>query len=312
MARNKYPEITVEKILRAAQKLFLEKGYDNTTIQDIVDEMNGLTKGAVYHHFKSKEDIMDALGDKMFFDHNPFEEIRNRKDLNGLQKMRTAMLLNLSDRERVEITRQAIPIMKNPRILAGTIETNRRVLSPIFQELIEEGNRDGSITTQYAKELAELLPLLDIWIMPSIYPANGGEIKRKLELVSEMYHAAGLPLFDEEDFFEQYLMDDFCNKVIRLLLIEQFHNEEAQKIYDHWIFAKPLAFQSRVFSALMEMKIIKHTDSRYVAEKYYAPIFLFAQRWLFCGPLTDEHKQSFRANAYRHVQRFFDEIAEEN
>ena len=134
----------------------------------------------------------------MFFDHNPFEEIRNRKDLNGLQKMRTAMLLNLSDRERVEITRQAIPIMKNPRILAGTIETNRRVLSPIFQELIEEGNRDGSITTQYAKELAELLPLLDIWIMPSIYPANGGEIKRKLELVSEMYHAAGLPLFDEE------------------------------------------------------------------------------------------------------------------
>ena len=47
MARNKYPEITVEKILRAAQKLFLEKGYDNTTIQDIVDEMNGLTKGAV-------------------------------------------------------------------------------------------------------------------------------------------------------------------------------------------------------------------------------------------------------------------------
>lgn len=113
-------------------------------------------------------------------------------------------------------------------------------------------------------------------------------------------------------FFEQYLMDDFCNKVIRLLLIEQFHNEEVRKIYDHWIFAKPLAFQSGVFSALMEMKIIKHTDSRYVAEKYYAPIFLFAQRWLFCGPLTDEHKQSFRANVYRHVQRFFDEIAEEN
>ncbi|MCI9676157.1 MAG: TetR/AcrR family transcriptional regulator, partial [Lachnospiraceae bacterium] len=95
-------------------------------------------------------------------------------------------------------------------------------------------------------------------------------------------------------FFEQYLMDDFCNKVIRLLLIEQFHNEEVQKIYDHWIFAKPLAFQNKVFSALMEMKIIKHTDSYYVAEKYYAPIFLFAQRWLFCGPLTDEHKQSFR------------------
>ena len=50
MARNKYPEVTVERILDAAQRLFLEKGYDNTTIQDIVDELGGLTKGAVYHH----------------------------------------------------------------------------------------------------------------------------------------------------------------------------------------------------------------------------------------------------------------------
>ncbi len=59
MARNKYPEITVEKILDVAQRLFLEKGYDNTTIQDIVNELGGLTKGAIYHHFKSKEEIID-------------------------------------------------------------------------------------------------------------------------------------------------------------------------------------------------------------------------------------------------------------
>ena len=55
------PEVTVEKILDAAQRLFLEKGYENTTIQDIVGELGGLTKGAVYHHFKSKEEIMDAV-----------------------------------------------------------------------------------------------------------------------------------------------------------------------------------------------------------------------------------------------------------
>lgn len=54
MARNKYPEITVEKILEAAKKLFLEKGYENTTIQDIVNELGGLTKGAIYHHFRTK------------------------------------------------------------------------------------------------------------------------------------------------------------------------------------------------------------------------------------------------------------------
>lgn len=86
MARNKYPEITVEKILEVSQRLFMEKGYDNTTIQDIVNELGGLTKGAIYHHFKSKEEIMDALGEKMFFDNNPFTLVKERKDLNGLQK----------------------------------------------------------------------------------------------------------------------------------------------------------------------------------------------------------------------------------
>ena len=37
MARNKYPEKTVTLILDTAQKLFLEKGYEHTTIQDIID-----------------------------------------------------------------------------------------------------------------------------------------------------------------------------------------------------------------------------------------------------------------------------------
>lgn len=57
MARNKYPEITVEKILDVSQRLFLEKGYDKTTIQDIVDELGGLSKGAIYHHLSPKKKL---------------------------------------------------------------------------------------------------------------------------------------------------------------------------------------------------------------------------------------------------------------
>lgn len=53
MPRNKYPEQTVEKILDAAAALFAEKGYQSTTLQDIIDA-TGLSKGAVYHHFRSR------------------------------------------------------------------------------------------------------------------------------------------------------------------------------------------------------------------------------------------------------------------
>ena len=64
MSRNKYPEETVERILDTAQRLFLEKGYEQTTIQDIIDNLGGLTRGAIYHHFKSKEEIIDAVSDR--------------------------------------------------------------------------------------------------------------------------------------------------------------------------------------------------------------------------------------------------------
>lgn len=97
-----------------------------------------------------------------------------------------------------------------------------------------------------------------------------------------------------DTFFENYFMDDFCNKIMRLLLIEQFGNSEVQKIYDCWMFEKPLEFQSKVFYTLMEIGILSKTDSEYLAVKYYAPIYFFAQRWLFSGELSEEQKNLFK------------------
>ena len=80
MPRNKYPEQTVEKILDAAALLFIQKGYQNTTLQDIIDATK-LSKGAVYHHFRSKEEIAqrvgDRLGDQMW---EPLRHIRDGPD----------------------------------------------------------------------------------------------------------------------------------------------------------------------------------------------------------------------------------------
>ena len=198
MARNKYPEETVARILEVARRLFMEKGYDNTTIQDIVDQLGGLSKGAVYHHFKSKEEIMDAVCDQMFYDNNPFEAVRQRTDLNALEKLREAIRLNQADEFRVDMTIQAIPITRNPRLMAEMVESNRRVLTPYYLELLEEGNRDGSIHTEYAREIAELLPLLtSLWLLPSVFPASREEQRRKFTFLGEMLDKMGVPLMDD-------------------------------------------------------------------------------------------------------------------
>lgn len=211
MSRNKYPEETVERILDTAQRLFLEKGYEQTTIQDITDNLGGLTKGAIYHHFKSKEEIIEAVSDRMFFSNNPFEAVRERKDLNGLQKLREAIRLNQSDQERTNLTIQSIPVCKNPRLLMEMINSNRKILTPYYQELLEEGNRDGSIHTKYAKEIAELMPLLtSLWMLPSVFPGSKEDMKHKFLFIGEMLEKMGVPLFDQEIL---QIVDDFFNQL---------------------------------------------------------------------------------------------------
>lgn len=198
MARpvKKPPEQWKQEILDAAKALFLSKGYEETSITDIM-ELAGGAKGMFYRFYESKEEVMHALGDRMFFENNPFEAVRGRSDLNGLQKIREVLILNRVDEDRESINAQAVDILKDPRILAAAVEANRRVLTPLWLELIEEGRRDGSIRTEYARELSELLPLINFWLLPSVFPADADELRHKCRFVAEVLASMGLPIMDE-------------------------------------------------------------------------------------------------------------------
>lgn len=198
MARpnKKTPARWKEEILNAAQELFLSKGYEETSISDIMNAVGG-AKGMFYRFFHSKEEVMHVLGNHLFFQNNPFDLIRKRDDLNGLEKIKALLLLNSEDTQRSRINEQAIPILKDPHILAAAIRENRRVLTPLWRELLEEGKRDGSIQTEYAQELSELLPLINFWLLPSVFPATEKELQHKYQFVLRVLEYMGLPLADD-------------------------------------------------------------------------------------------------------------------
>jgi len=60
----------------------------------------------------------------------------------------------------------------------------------------QEGQKDGSIKTEYAKEISELLPLINFWLITTIYPATAEEIHHKYLFIIEVLSHMGLPLFD--------------------------------------------------------------------------------------------------------------------
>ncbi|MFQ8582669.1 MAG: TetR/AcrR family transcriptional regulator [Holdemania massiliensis] len=89
MVRNKHPEQTFEKIVETAAQLFVEKGYEQTSIQDILD-VSGLSKGGLYHHFKSKEQIFEAVMEKrILYVNNLFHSlIRDTQGENAREKLK--------------------------------------------------------------------------------------------------------------------------------------------------------------------------------------------------------------------------------
>lgn len=199
MSRNKYPEETVQKILDAALQLFLEKGYEQTTILDIVENMGGMTRGAFYHHFKSKDEVLDALGDKLFFDNNPFEQLKQQTALTGLEKLKYLIQHSSDNTDIHNINIMSLKALKSPTFIKNLLDNNRDMIAPMYQDIIEEGIRDGSIKTEHSKLLAQLLTILtNFWTLPPLFPASEEENLEKLVFIKDITDKLGIPILDDE------------------------------------------------------------------------------------------------------------------
>jgi len=204
LPRNKYPEETVTKILDASLKLFLEKGFELTTVLDIVDNLGGLTRGAFYHHFKTKEEVLIAIFDKYSSDSSKasFQKAKDANVENGLERVklfiRYELLGNIENEHKNAMSNLALPLLSNPRFLVEQIKSIPKDAS-IFIPFIEEGIADGSIKPHNPKVTAELgLLLMNFWLIPSIFPCERKDSHDKITLIKQIFDGIGVPIIDEE------------------------------------------------------------------------------------------------------------------
>lgn len=201
MARNKHPEETVSLILDVSYRLFMEKGYERTSIQDIIDNLGGLSKGAIYHHFKSKEDILVAVMDRMTSQSNHIlAVIRDRKDLNGQEKLKKILKDSIMRPVQDEVFTAAPNLHDNPRLLFSILrETIDEAAPNYILPIIRQGIEDGSIQTEYPKALAELIMLAaNIWMNPMIFDNTPEEAYEKFIVFGQMMKGFGLDVLDDE------------------------------------------------------------------------------------------------------------------
>ena len=168
------------EILDVAERLFGTKGFDGTSTTDILNEI-GIARGTLYYHFKSKEDILDALIERMTGSLvAKASEIAGKKDVPVLQRLTQMMLaLNVNGKlgqeimEQVHKPQNALMHQKmQQRLLAG--------VRPVIAALIEEGITQGICRTDYPAEVAEMTLLYSNTVFDDLAPLSVEERQRKI------------------------------------------------------------------------------------------------------------------------------------
>jgi len=145
------------EILDAADELFSLKGFEGTSTNDILDRV-GIARGTLYHHFKSKEEIMDALIERYSVRLlSAAREVAEDKSISVVERIvRVVMALNLSGGSSEEIMEQihrpqnALMHRKIQRMLIVGI-------TPILAGVIRDGAEQGVFSTPFPYECMEMV-----------------------------------------------------------------------------------------------------------------------------------------------------------
>ncbi len=209
MATVRNPEETKKKILDVAQKLFAEKGYDNTSIQDIIDGLGGMTKGAIYHHFKSKFDILDTL-----LNENSKKDLETLEEgKTGLESLKNIFLMSLKGYSAQSITYSATVTLKSPRMIGEQFLTMIDIVEQVIRPYLDIGIKDGSIQTEYPEEVAEILMMyMNLRVGLYLPELSKEEFMRKIKFMKFMLENLGVPIFDYEIISESEKLYDYLHQ----------------------------------------------------------------------------------------------------
>ena len=174
------------EILDVAEQLFAEKGFDNASTNDIIKKI-GIARGTLYHHFSSKEEILDAIVDRMIS--------RSVAGARGiikdtrfplLERLTGAILsLNLNSGAGAEVLEQ---IHKPQNALLHQKAQERLIgeVVPLIAELIEEGNKCKMFHSKYPLDAAEMIIIYSNTAFDNLAGLSPKEMQDKMEAF--IYH----------------------------------------------------------------------------------------------------------------------------
>lgn len=168
----KDPEIRRAEIMDASMLLFMEKGYANTTTQDIVDKVN-ISRGLLYYHFKNKEDILYCLverySEKLLRD---IHVIVNDDDKTAIEKIRAFIDATIISTDNVSAEgtelQKTVDLKENRYMLDKLSHKLIEKLTIYFERIINQGISEKVFSVKYPSETAEFLMTAYVFVSNNI------------------------------------------------------------------------------------------------------------------------------------------------
>lgn len=200
MTRSEKAEQTYQQILAVSAKLFREQGYEKTSIQDILNELR-LSKGAVYHHFKSKKEILDAILDVSGEQRLDLlrKLIKETQAKNAREKLAKVFSNYLDAADLTQLDKELMLVhMKDPYIFLAEVQDQMNN-AKMLVDLLEEGISDGSFEIEYPLELAEIIFMMaNIWLNPVLFNRNFEQTERRLKFLQQALSRLGVDVVSDE------------------------------------------------------------------------------------------------------------------
>lgn len=157
----KHPAIRRADLIAAAQALFFERGYEATSVEEIIVRA-GLSKGAFYYYFPSKEAVLEALAEQMAQEAAAeTEAIVADESLNGFERL--DLFLKHNRRLKVARASEALALFEalfrpeNIALYHHVFTRVSRVMIPVVTDILRQGMDDGSFLPGDPEAMAEVL-----------------------------------------------------------------------------------------------------------------------------------------------------------
>ncbi|UDF18413.1 TetR/AcrR family transcriptional regulator [Bacillus pumilus] len=189
----------MQQILDVSTKLFQEKGFEKTSLQDIIQELN-MSKGAIYHHFKSKEEILRAVMERQFRHATEKLEdlIKHTEAAHAKEKLQRILEQLVADPKSHSIDGILVDQIKNPQFVVEGMKAGVNQDALKIKQLILEGIDDGSMTTAFPGEVAEVFMLLvNIWLNPTLFARDEQETSQRLLFLQQMMKGLGVDVVSD-------------------------------------------------------------------------------------------------------------------